>query len=262
VLGRAPSVPVGSAITCTVTVGVEVRAPRGPSLCAVVGSTMATPAVVPNSPRLPAELTEADDISLETDQHWDALKIRADFAGQAAEDLEMSGCRVTGSSFSGAELVRARITDTVFERCDLAAAVLDHAVLTRVEFDDCRLSGADLSGSRLVDVGFRECRLADASLRMTSGTRVRFDNCDLSRLDLYAAQLPGACFFDSDLTAAELSQATLTGARLHGSSFDKVRGAEALRGTTISSAQILPVALQVLAVLEITVNDECEPPSR
>jgi uncharacterized protein YjbI with pentapeptide repeats len=208
---------------------------------------MATPAVVPNSPRLPAELTEADDISLETDQHWDALKIRADFAGQAAEDLEMSGCRVTGSSFSGAELVRARITDTV---------------LTRVEFDDCRLSGADLSGSRLVDVGFRECRLADASLRMTFGTRVRFDNCDLSRLDLYAAQLPGACFFDSDLTAAELSQATLTGARLHGSSFDKVRGAEALRGTTISSAQILPVALQVLAVLEITVNDECEPPSR
>jgi uncharacterized protein YjbI with pentapeptide repeats len=223
---------------------------------------MAMRAVAPTSPRLPAELSEADDIALGTDQRWEALKIRADFAGQVAEDLEMSGCRVTGSSFSGAELVRARVTDTVFERCDLAAAVLDHAVLTRVEFEDCRLSGADLSGSRLVDVGFRESRLADASLRMTSGSRVRFENCDLNRLDLYAAQLPGACFFDSDLTGAELSQATLTGARLHGSTFDTLRGAEALRGTTISSAQILPVALQVLAVLEITVDDEREPSAR
>jgi uncharacterized protein YjbI with pentapeptide repeats len=97
---------------------------------------------------------------------------------------------------------------------------------------------------------------------MTSGSRVRFENCDLNRLDLYAAQLPGACFFDSDLTGAELSQATLTGARLYGSTFDTLRGAEALRGTTISSAQILPVALQVLAVLEITVDDEREPSAR
>jgi uncharacterized protein YjbI with pentapeptide repeats len=223
---------------------------------------MAMPSVVPTSPRLPAELTEADDIALGTDQHWEALEITADFAGQVAEDLEVNGCRVTGSSFSGTEFVRARFTDTVFERCDLAAAVFDHAVLTRVEFDNCRLSGADLSGSRLVDVRFGECRLADASLRMASGNRVRFEDCDLSRLDLYAAQLPGACFFGSDLAGAELSQATLTGARLHGSRFENLRGAEALRGTTISSAQILPVALQVLAVLEITVDDERELPPR
>jgi uncharacterized protein YjbI with pentapeptide repeats len=220
---------------------------------------MAMHAVVPTSPRLPAGLTEADDIALGTDQRWEALEIRADFAGQVAEDLEVNGCRLTGSSFAGAELVRARITDTVFERCDLAAAVFDHAVLTRVEFDNCRLSGADLSGSRLVDVGFRECRLTDASLRMAAGSRVRFEDCDLGRLDLYAAELPGVCFFGSDLTGAELSKATLTGARMHGSRFDTLRGAEALRGTTISSAQILPVALQVLALLEITVDDEREP---
>jgi uncharacterized protein YjbI with pentapeptide repeats len=223
---------------------------------------MAKAAVVPIFPRLPTELTDADEIGLGTDQRWEALKITADFAGQVAEDLEVSGCRVTGASFAGAEFVRARVSDTLFERCDLAAAVLDHAGLTRIVFDDCRLSGADLSGSRLVDVVFRECRLADASLRMTSGSRVRFEHCDLARLDLYAAQLPGACFFDSNLTDAELSQATLTDARLHGSSFDSLRGASALRGTTISSAQILPFALQILAMLEITVDDEREPPSR
>jgi uncharacterized protein YjbI with pentapeptide repeats len=220
---------------------------------------MALRPAAPVPPRMPAALHEAEDIALGTDQRWEALEIRADFAGQVAEDLEMNGCRVTGSSFSGAEIVRARLTDTVFERCDLATATLENAVLTRVEFNDCRLSGVDLSGSRLVDVWFRDCRLADASLRMASGSRVRFEDCELSRLDLYAAQLAGACIFGSDLTGAELSKATLTGARLHGSSFDTLRGAEALRGTTISSAQILPVALQVLAVLGITVDDEREP---
>jgi uncharacterized protein YjbI with pentapeptide repeats len=225
----------------------------------VVSSVMATHPAAPSSPRLPAALSEADDVALGPDRCWEALKVRADFAGQFSEDLEMNGCRVTGSSFSGAELVRARVTDTVFEGCDLAAAILENAVLTRVEFKDCRLSGTDLSGSRLMDVEFRECRMTDANLRMASGSRVRFENCDLARLDLYAAQLPGACFFGSDLTGAELSKATLTGARLHGSSFDTLRGAEALRGTTISSAQILPVALQVLAVLGITVDDEREP---
>ena len=157
-------------------------------------------------PRLPAELTEADDIVLGTDQHWEALKITNDFAGQAAEDLDVSGCPVTGSSFAGAQLVRARVSATVFERCDLAASVLDRAVLTRVVLYDCRLSGADLSGSRLVDVRFRECRLVNASLRMTSGTRVRFEHCDLGPLICKWAQLLGACFFDSNLTGAELSK--------------------------------------------------------
>jgi fluoroquinolone resistance protein len=223
---------------------------------------MAVPAAVPVAPRLPADLTDAGGIVLGTDQRWESLRIRADFAGQVAEDLEVNGCLVTGSTFTGAELVRARVSDSVFERCDLSAAVLDHAALTRVEFDDCRLSGADLSAARLVDVVFRECRLVDISLRMASGHRVRFDHCDLGGADLYASQLPGARFFDSNLTGAELSQAKLTEARLHGSRFDSLRGAAALRGTTISSAQIVPVALQLLAVLEITVDDEREPPSR
>jgi uncharacterized protein YjbI with pentapeptide repeats len=192
---------------------------------------MAARPAVRSAPHLPADLTEAADIALGTDQRWEALAIRADFAGQVAEDLDVSGCRVTGSTFTGAEFVRARVRDTVFERCDLSAAVLSHVVLTRVEFEDCRLSGADLSGARLVDVRFRQCRLMDASLRMAAGDRVRFECCDLGGVDLYAAQLAGACFFDSNLTGAELSRATLTKARMHGSSFDTLRGAGALRGT-------------------------------
>ena len=222
---------------------------------------MATPGTVPMPPRLPAELAQLDHVSLGTDVHWEAVAIRADFSGQVAEDLEISGCRLSSACFSCAQLVRARLSDTVLERCDLSAAVLSQAALTRVEFDDCRLSGADLSCARLQDVLFRECRLVDANLRMAVGARVRFEGCNLAGADLYAAQLPGACFFDSDLTGAELSQANLVGGRLHGSALGALKGAAALRGTTVSSAQVMAVALQVLGVLEITIDDEREPPA-
>ncbi|MGO9656919.1 MAG: pentapeptide repeat-containing protein, partial [Acidimicrobiales bacterium] len=83
---------------------------------------MATPGPFPVPPRLPAALTEADHLVLGTDVRWEAVTVRADFAGQVAEDFEVSGRRLSSASFSGAQLVRARLSDTVFERCDLSAA--------------------------------------------------------------------------------------------------------------------------------------------
>jgi uncharacterized protein YjbI with pentapeptide repeats len=217
---------------------------------------------VPVAPRLPAALSQVGDLVLDSDGRWEASSIAADFAGQAASDLDVVGCRLSGSTFIGAEIVRARVSDTVFEQCDLSATMLPEAVLTRVEFDDCRLSGADLSRARLHDVRFHECQLVDLNLRMASGDRVRFERCDLAGADLYAAELPGVCIFDSNLTAAELSKASLTGSRLHGSTVDTLKGAAALRGVTINSTQIVPVALQLLTVFAIDVDDEREPPSR
>jgi uncharacterized protein YjbI with pentapeptide repeats len=213
------------------------------------------------APRLPAGLVQSEVAVLGTDLRWEGLSISADFSGQVGEDPEVSGCRVTRSSFVNAEFVRARLSDTVFERCDLSAAALTRAVLTRVVFDDCRMSGTDFSGAKMSDVQFHECRLVDSSFRLSSAERVRFERCDLTNVDLYAAQLAGTCFFDSDLTRAELSQALLEKARLHGSTLEALRGAAALRGATISSAQLVPVALQVLAVLDINIDDEEVPPT-
>lgn len=76
----------------------------------------------------------------------------ADLSGQIAEDPIISGCRISGTAFVGTELIRARVNDTLFERCDMSGVILAHAVLTRVEFHDCRLSGADLSAGHWRDV--------------------------------------------------------------------------------------------------------------
>ena len=213
----------------------------------------------PAAPRLPAQLAPADNAVLGTDAHWEGLRVGADLSGQIAEDPIVSGCRISGAAFVGAELVRARVNDTLFERCDMSGAILAHAVLTRVEFYDCRLSGADLSAGHWRDVCFRETRLVDATFRMSSGERVRFEGCDASRADLYATQLPLAGLFNSNFNEAQMSEATLEGARLHGSTFDGIKGAEALRGSTISSEQVVPLAFQLLANWGITVDDDPDP---
>jgi uncharacterized protein YjbI with pentapeptide repeats len=202
----------------------------------------------------------ADDAILVTDAHWEGLRVGADLSRQIAEDPVISGCKVSGAAFVGAELIRARVNDTLFERCDMSGVILAHAALTRVEFHDCRLSGADLSAGHWRDVSFRETRLVDATFRMSSGERVRFEGCDASRADLYATQLPLAYLLNSNFNEAQMSKATLVGARLHGSSFEGIKGAEALRGTIISSQQALPLAFQLLASWDITVDDDPDPP--
>ena len=196
---------------------------------------------------------------LESDERWDALSIRTDFSGQVADDLDIDGCRFTGATLLGVELIRCRITDTVFELCDLSAASLSGAVLTRVRFVDCRLSGADLSETRLHDVAFEQCRLPDANLRMITSKRVELVRCDLQGVDLYRGSLVGARLFDCNLAGVELTQSDLRGARLHGSHLEDIKGADALRGTTIDSTQLLPVGLQLLGAFDITVDDHREP---
>jgi hypothetical protein len=54
----------------------------------------------------------------------------------------------------------------------------------------------------------------------------------------------------------ELSKSTLAGTRLQRSNLEGIRGAEALRGVTIGSDQIIPTALAVFVALDIGVSDD------
>jgi uncharacterized protein YjbI with pentapeptide repeats len=67
-----------------------------------------------------------------------------------------------------------------------------------------------------------------------------------------------AQFLDCDLTAAVFSQSELAGVRLHGSNLEGLKGAIQLRTAIIDSTQLLPLALGILAALDIEINDERE----
>lgn len=206
-------------------------------------------------PRLATQLTDAVDPELADDLAWHARALSGSASGTTADDIEIMRSHATSLRLTGMHLVRPRITDSRFERCELSGAVVDEAVLERVEFVDCRMSGAMFPDVRLRHVRFVGCRLDATAFRMAVASHVRFESCQLQGADLYAADLSGSVFADCDLSGADLSQARLTGARLHGSDVTDIVGSAALRDVEIDSGQIVPIALAVFDGLGIRITE-------
>ena len=213
----------------------------------------------PLAARLPSVLPPADGAVLEDDVEWSGVEVRGDFASLEAQQIEISECRVVGSTLTSVDLHRARLTDSVLVDCELSGATIHEATLIRVEFVQCRMLGFSLPQARLRDVSFVECRLDGAEFRMIDGDRFQFDHCSLVGADFYGARLARVRFFDSDLTDVEFSKAQFEDGRLHGSKLEKLRGAGSFRNVTIDSTQIIPMALQVFGSAGINVDDERDP---
>jgi len=211
-------------------------------------------------PRLPVVLEPVVGPELGDDTEWSEREIRGELADLAAADVVITASRLVRCVLTGSTLPRLELRDCVIEGCDVSGVVLDEARLTRVELRGCRMSGLVLTRGKLRDVRFVECRLDEANLRMTSGERVRFDDCDLRGVDFYEARLPEVTLFGCDLTGAEVSRAHLRGARLHGSKLEDLKGAQALAGAVIDSAQVVVLSRSLLHALEIEVDDERDRP--
>ena len=89
-----------------------------------------------------------------------------------------------------------------------------------------------------------------------TGERILFDHVTLERGDLHAAHLTTTCFFDCNLAGVDVSESKLPGARFHGSDLLEIKGGEYLRDIVIDSTQVLPLANQVFAGLNIRVEDD------
>ena len=210
----------------------------------------------PQPPRLPADLDPAGTWSMTEDGEASGLLLSGDFSDQSASDVILDGCRLEDCRLIGASLRRLRLTDVVIHNADLSGADLDEVSLTRVQISDCRLSGAIFTRGRLLDVSFTNCRMDGANFAMADANRVTFDDVDLTESDFSAAKLVAARLLDCNLTRAEFTKAATSGVRFHGSDLEGLRGSQYLSGAIISSAQVLPVALGVLAALGIVIDDE------
>jgi uncharacterized protein YjbI with pentapeptide repeats len=197
----------------------------------------------------PTELLDGDE--------WSGVVATADYIGQRAERFEMGDVRVEGGRWSGVTLDGFRAFDVRFTNCDLAGFVLQEEVsLQNVVFERCRMTGVVFAGVRLRDVRFEECSLEDANLRMLDAERVSFTDCDLQRADLHAARLVDVKTTACDLRGVDLTKAFLQEVDLRRSDLSDVRGADALRGATIDTGQVVALARSLAAALEIKVVDE------
>jgi uncharacterized protein YjbI with pentapeptide repeats len=207
------------------------------------------------APRLTRDLAEGDD-PLVDEADLVGVVLTGDVLTGTVRLATIAGCRLDGAHLTGGELYRCRLVDCLVVDSDLSGVILDECSLTRVEFRECRLSGLQGAANRYVDVGFIGCRIDGANFRMSKWERAELDRCYPSESDFASAQLKGARLTGCDLSGVELSKCDLSGASLQGSTLDGLRGAEALRGVTLSSDQIVPAGLALFGALGIRVSDD------
>ncbi|MEY2473850.1 MAG: hypothetical protein QOK28_3179 [Actinomycetota bacterium] len=191
------------------------------------------------------------------DDVWSMVLATDDYVGQRADGVEMGDVIVRGGRWSGVVLDGWRAFGVAFEDCDLSGfSLLDEAVLQNVSFTRCRLSGANFSGARLRRVTFSECKLDDVNLRMADAEQVVFADAVLVGSDLHAAKLTDVRMRGCDLRATDWTKAALKTVDLRGSRLEDIRGADRLRGVTIESSQVVPLAYSLAVALELTIEDE------
>jgi uncharacterized protein YjbI with pentapeptide repeats len=203
---------------------------------------------VPDYDPAPEELVD-DDV-------WSLVLATGDYVGQRAEGMEMGDVIVRGGRWSGVVLDGLRAFDVTFEDCDLSGlALCEEPVLQNTRFLRCRLSGANFSGARLRNVTFTGCKLDAANLRLLDAEKVLFDDTVLSAADLHAAKLVDVRMQGCDLRGSDWTKATLKAVDLRGSRLEDIRGADRLRGVTIDSSQVVPLAYSLAVAMDLTIVD-------
>jgi uncharacterized protein YjbI with pentapeptide repeats len=148
-----------------------------------------------------------------------AFEPRSDLSYRLIERMDVAGCSVNLSGFSGSilrdcsfvdvdfsrsDLDGTRIENCHFRNCDLSRIDLRSSTVSNSEFLDCSLEGADLLDSTFINVLFRKAAFTRTSTHGTHFERCAFVRCSLSgaswtlctlRQSTFEQMLLGDCTF-------------------------------------------------------------------
>ena len=112
-----------------------------------------------------------------------------------------------------------------------------------------------LTDADLGEVLIEDCRADLATLAGANLHNARLASCDLRSTDWQEAQLRAVCLEDCDLSGADLSKARFVEVELRSCRLDGIRGAQGLRGVTMSWDDVLAAAAVFAAACGVRVRD-------
>jgi uncharacterized protein YjbI with pentapeptide repeats len=161
------------------------------------------------------------------------------------EHVELTGCDVRGSHWCDVQL-----TD-----CELSGARVSESELVRVELAGGRAAGVVFVESTLRHVRFRDVRLDGVGFRGATLEHCVFERCALSEADFVDAILVDVELVDCDLRGADLAVQKCAHVFLSHCDVERVKGLARLRGATVTSDSILPLAMSAFAALGFEIDD-------
>jgi uncharacterized protein YjbI with pentapeptide repeats len=164
-------------------------------------------------------------------------------------------CALTGVTFQGGRLTKARFRDVWLRDVRLVATGLGESEWADVTMTDSVAAGAEVYGAELRRVTLRGCKLDSVNFRGASLTEVIFDGCELLDVDFKDATLTRTSFPGSRLTRTDLTSVRMDGTDLRDAELGIIIGPDSLRGATISAAQLIHLAPVLAQTMGITVSD-------
>ncbi|TDD76691.1 pentapeptide repeat-containing protein [Actinomadura rubrisoli] len=210
------------------------------------------PPKLPAAPA-PAKLPEHDlvDDGLYRELSFGPL----DLSGRDAESVEIERCVFNGTLFPATVLERASVSDSTFDRCDLANLRLTSARTFTTVLSGSRMTGGAFTDCTFQDVVFDSCRADLAGFRFSTFRRAVFRDCNLEGVTFQNADVRGVRFEGCRLSGAQFSGATMTGARFSGCDLRGVGGVQSLRGAIVAAEDAAGLLSSLAADLDITIED-------
>ena len=182
------------------------------------------------------------------------------FADATWPDTRAGNVRFIESAFSSVnfgegEMRRSRFNDVWLHGCQLNGTDLAETNWLDAELVTSVLAGTALFDAQFVRVTLFGCKLVGTNFRGAVLREVAFVNCTLRDVDFGEAKLTDVTFPGSTLTGLRFEQATASKVDFReATELDIHGGHESLRGTRITTMQLLDLAPAFAQALGITVD--------
>ncbi|WP_094602980.1 hypothetical protein SPSIL_040840 [Sporomusa silvacetica DSM 10669] len=165
------------------------------------------------------------------------------FEAQNATNIVVSQVLFKNVVFNYTHWPFAKITDTIFEKCDLSNVNFSQCFMDRVRLTNCKLVGIDMTEASLRNIVFEDCNAAYSVLRFTNCKKVNFHNSSFAEADLYSATLTDVNFAHCNLDKVQFSGTKLAGIDLSTCQFYQLGlTPDNLRGCIIAPEQAIALA--------------------
>jgi Uncharacterized low-complexity proteins len=162
---------------------------------------------------------------------------------QTAENIAISQVIFKNVDFNRLHWPYAKLTDTVFEQCDLSNVDFSQCFMDRVQLTNCKLVGINMTEASLRNVVFDKCNAAYAVLRYFNCKKAKFQNTSFAEADLYSATLTDVSFARCNLDKVQFSGTKLAGIDLSTCQFYQLAlTSDDLRGCIIAPEQAIALA--------------------
>jgi uncharacterized protein YjbI with pentapeptide repeats len=177
-----------------------------------------------------------------------------DLVGRNAERFDVEQCRFDGAKLGNSTLQQVIVSDSIFERCDLANLRGHNMSLLQTSVGASRLTGTSWATSLFRDVTFTECRADLTHFRYAKFRTVVFRDCNLGQADFQWAELRGVRFENSDLSGAQFANANMRNVRFSDCDLTNVGGVTSLKGATVRGGDLFSLASSLAREIGIQVE--------